>query len=75
MIRQELSDSRMNVDSRIKFLRNELRRHEEQLKEAQSSSEKSQRRLGEISDEIRKLQQLLSTANADSGRKAHNPRM
>jgi len=57
MVKQELVDARMNVDNRLKYLHGELERIEKEIKEAQDGAEACQKKLGEMAQMFRKLQE------------------
>ncbi len=56
MVKQELSDVKMNVSNRLKYLHGELERIEAEAKTIQEQQEKHQKNLVDMTNFIRRIQ-------------------
>lgn len=56
MVKQELYDTKSNVENRLKYLNGELARIEEELRVAQEGAENQQKKLTELTEYVRKIQ-------------------
>lgn len=56
MVKQELFDTKSNVQDRLKYLNAELARIEEELRVAQDGAEAQQKKLTELTEHVRKIQ-------------------
>ncbi len=72
MVKQELFDTKSNVENRLKYLNAELARIEEELRVAQEGAETQQKKLTELTEQVRKIQReaVEKAQKAQQGNKA-----